>query len=959
LGINYNAYEPGLFIRDLDDFGNQSIRKIGPTHLGDEAPNISASFYQDYNIELSNAETWVDSNDGEDKYLFKIWDKSLNGGAGKWVVVGEVYGRKDNYLDQFKQGADGDDYIHTLRDRLKINDKTALRGLASNLGNQLIINEAEEFANGVEVEAKDFYLTSGAIRRLRVTSSGDMKIGGDVSIAPAEKLEVVGSVQAVSFIGSLTGSADTATKLNTPRTFTLSGDVTGTTSSDLTSGFAISTTIPVGTVTSAMIANGTIVNEDISSIAAILVSKLAPGTAPRQLLQTNAAGSGVEWANSIRVPGTLDVGGISTFESDVVILGDLLVQGTETILNTQTLSVEDKNIEIGVVEGPNDAIADGGGITLKGTTNKTLNWVLSTASWTSSEHFNLFSGKIYKINGVDVLSSTTLGAGVTQSSLTSVGTISSGTWQGSAISDTYLQTITTVGKVANSATTATSSNTPSTIVLRNGSGGFSAGIITASLDGNAATATKLNTTRTFTLSGDVTGTTTSDLETGFTISASIPSGTVTSAMIANGTIVDEDINANAGIVDTKLATVSTANKVSISSLDIDGGVDIGAALSDSDLFIVDDNGNGTNRKAAATRITNYAFGKVTGDITIGSTGTAAISNGVIVNANISATAEIAVSKLADGSARQLLQTAANGTDVEWASNIDIPGTLDVTGVTTFDSKVKFGVAEPIAPQEAGWSADIGTLELGLSNDLKLAVGADTITLCRNTTASPIAKGAAVMFAGTVGASGRLLVAPMVADGTMPGYVFFGVAAETIASGADGFVISFGKIRGVNTSAWPAGSILWCDPANPGGLTATEPEAPNLKLSVAAVVFSGNNGILMVRWDTGRRLADLHDVESNGSTQDGEVLIYNAASSRWEHSPDLSPPGTITTNGVNITALARDVEEARLIRKNATLAIGVPGTVPFGVGPIVPPGMALGGIGPDAYNVIDFASGSFC
>lgn len=49
--------------------------------------------------------------------------------------------------------------------------------------------------------------------------------------------------------------------------------------------------------------------------------------------------------------------------------------------------------------------------------------------------------------------------------------------------------------------------------------------------------------------------------------------------------------------------------------------------------------------------------------------------------------ELPVSKLQDGSARQLLQTDAAGTGVEWASNIDIPGTLDVTGITTFDSAV--------------------------------------------------------------------------------------------------------------------------------------------------------------------------------------------------------------------------------------------------------------------------------
>lgn len=62
-------------------------------------------------------------------------------------------------------------------------------------------------------------------------------------------------------------------------------------------------------------------------------------------------------------------------------------------------------------------------------------------------------------------------------------------------------------------------------------------------------------------------------------------------------------------------------------------------------------------------------------------------NASIVNADISASAEIAVSKLADGAARQLLQTDAAGTGVEWTDNVDIPGTLDVTGTATFDGTV--------------------------------------------------------------------------------------------------------------------------------------------------------------------------------------------------------------------------------------------------------------------------------
>ena len=87
------------------------------------------------------------------------------------------------------------------------------------------------------------------------------------------------------------------------------------------------------------------------------------------------------------------------------------------------------------------------------------------------------------------------------------------------------------------------------------------------------------------------------------------------------------------------------------------------------------------------------FPNVTGNvITSGDTGTvtsAMIADGAIVNADISASAEIAVSKLANGTARQLLQTDSGGTGVEFTSNVDVPGTLDVTGIATFDSTSLF------------------------------------------------------------------------------------------------------------------------------------------------------------------------------------------------------------------------------------------------------------------------------
>ena len=112
---------------------------------------------------------------------------------------------------------------------------------------------------------------------------------------------------------------------------------------------------------------------------------------------------------------------------------NLTVSGTQTILDTTTLQVKDKNIEVAVVAAPTNTTADGAGLTVKGATDKTFQWANATGAFTSSEHLDVASGKSYKINGTDVVSATALGSAVVSSSLTSVGTIASGTWNGSTI----------------------------------------------------------------------------------------------------------------------------------------------------------------------------------------------------------------------------------------------------------------------------------------------------------------------------------------------------------------------------------------------------------------------------------------------------------------------------------------------------------------------------------------------
>jgi len=164
---------------------------------------------------------------------------------------------------------------------------------------------------------------------------------------------------------------------------------------------------------------------------------------------------------------------------------------------------------------------------------------------------------------------------------------------------------------------------------------------------------------------------------GETVTAAKLNALVDSATISN--IVNAEINASAAIAHTKLASI-TAGQVLL--------------------------GNASNVPTATA---------LTGDVTVNSSGVTAIGSGVIVDADVSASAEIAVSKLADGAARQLLQTDSAGTGVEWASNIDVPGTLDVTGSAVLDSTLTV----------AGATTLNGSLTMGDADDIVVNTGTGT------------------------------------------------------------------------------------------------------------------------------------------------------------------------------------------------------------------------------------------
>jgi hypothetical protein len=209
---------------------------------------------------------------------------------------------------------------------------------------------------------------------------------------------------------------------------------------------------------------------------------------------------------------------------------------------------------------------------------------------------------------------TTGDSGTVTSTMILDGTIVNADINASAgIVDTKLATIATAGKVSNSATTATSTNTNSAIVARDGSGNFSATTITAALSGNASTATALSTARTFALTGNVTGSVSSDLTSGASIAATIASGVVTSAMIVDGTIVNADVNASAAIAGTKISPdFGSQNRTSTGTSTAASFIPTGSSVPTNGVYLP-----ATNSVAISTNGTGRLFVDASGNVGLG------------------------------------------------------------------------------------------------------------------------------------------------------------------------------------------------------------------------------------------------------------------------------------------------------------------------------------------------------
>ena len=198
-----------------------------------------------------------------------------------------------------------------------------------------------------------------------------------------------------------------------------------------------------------------------------------------------------------------------------------------------------------------------------------------------------------------------------------------------------------------------------------------------------------------------------------------------------------------------------------------------------------------------------------------------------------------------------------------------------------------------AARRMQWNEDDGTIDVGLNADVVLQVGQEMQFYAKNTSGGAIDNGSPVMFTGTLGASGKLTFSKAVADGSITSLYMMGVATEDIPNNGFGYITSFGKVRGFNTSGapysetWADGDIIYFSPTVAGGWTNVLPAAPNLDLPVAVVLTAatGGSGSIFVRMNTGQYLTSLHDVHAL-SPSDGQILAYNAANSRWQNTTPI-------------------------------------------------------------------------
>jgi len=458
-------------------------------------------------------------------------------------------------------------------------------------------------SSGIGVSADNLFVVNNTNSVSSTTGSivlsGGIGIGQSASISG--RLQMFNGANYTAFVSSASG--------NTVYTLPATSPATGSSVLQSTSAGVLSW-VPMTVTGGSAGGAGTVYDGSLNSIPYYPTA----GTAITGSLSFTNTGTsiniGYTTAATNSSSGALTIVGGVGIGGSLYVAGDLTINGTTTTINSVTLTVDDKNIELGSVVTPSDVTAEGGGITLRGATDKSINWYTGTG-WSSSESLNLASGNTYKINNTTILSSSSLGTGVTNSSLTALGTITTGVWSGTSITAFYggtgLQTTFTVGDILYANTSSTwarlTANSNSGYVLTSAGSGATPTYVAqstlfvgnATSSGIATTATNINV---------ISASTNANHPLLFTPSFGSASGL---AVSSNTTLVYNPSSDILSVSGAAITSTTASNTASTGSLVVTGGVGIGQSVSVGGRIQLFNSSNYTAFVSSATGNTVYTL----------------------------------------------------------------------------------------------------------------------------------------------------------------------------------------------------------------------------------------------------------------------------------------------------------------------------------------------------------------
>ena len=278
-------------------------------------------------------------------------------------------------------------------------------------------------------------------------------------------------------------------------------------------------------------------------------------------------------------------------------------------------------------------------------------------------------------------------------------------------------------------------------------------------------------------------------------------------------------------------------------------------------------------------------------------------------------------------ARTNLGAAASG------ANSDITSLSGLTGSIASPTYIQFSTAAAAPTAVAGrlyWDNADGAQTLSLvMADTGVVQQIGEEQYYRVKASSTITNGQVVMKTGSVGNSGALTAAP--ATGLQPTESdhILGLATQDIATGAFGYVTSFGVVRGINTTGgaenWVDGDVLYYNPAVTGGMTKNKPSIPNAIVIIGIVVNAASNGAILVRPVFGSVLGGTDGNVSFSSLTNGDVIVYqDGGNGYWKNV-------TQSTLSVGYATTAGSAGSATTATTATNLAGGSAGSVPYQTG----------------------------